>query len=186
MAWWFGRKAAEPVRPFLPPWLTGESERDGFARGYEVQLDEVYRRNPVGIRAVRLIAGLTGSLPLYAEAGDATAVGLVQANGLMERVSAALLLHGNAYVRLVADGRDRPAELHMLRPERVSLACDAEGWPAAYLYRAGGQVTRIAKEDALGRRQVIHLKTLRRGPAGDQSSDLPGRRGSQRTARRGA
>lgn len=74
-----------------------------------------------------------------------------------------MLLNGNAYVRLAVDGHDRPAELHCMRPERVSVACGADGWPSAYLYRAGGQVVRIARDDALGRRQVAHLKALNPG-----------------------
>jgi HK97 family phage portal protein len=162
MAFWFGRKSAPEVRPFVPVWLQGEAEAGGFVRGYEAQLDEVFRRNPVGLRAVRLVAGLVGGLPLFAE-GDQKSVELVRAGGLLERAAANLLLHGNAYVRLAADGHDRPAELHCLRAERVSVVCGADGWPSAYLYRAGGQVVRIAKEDALGRRQVAHLKALNPG-----------------------
>ena len=165
---WFARKSVEPQRPFVPVWLQGEGEAGGFARGYAAQLDEVFRRNPVGLRAVRLVAGLVGGLPLFAEGDPLTssgqaAVELVQAGGLMERAAANLLLHGNAYVRLAVDGHDRPAELHCMRPERVSVACGADGWPSAYVYRANGQATRIARKDALGRRQVAHLKALNPG-----------------------
>ena len=160
---WFGRKSAPERRPFVPAWLQGEGEAGSFVRGYSSQLDEVYRRNPVGLRAVRLVAGLTASLPLFAEEGPESAVKLVQAGGLLEQVSAALLLHGNAYVKLAVDGHDKPAELHMLRPERVGIATGADGWPSAYVYRAGGQVVRIARQDALGRTQVAHLKALNPG-----------------------
>jgi hypothetical protein len=162
MGCWFGRKSAPETRPFVPVWLQGESETGNFPRGYEAQLDEVYRRNPVGLRAVRLVAGMVGGLPLF---GAEAALKLVGAEGLLERVAAALLLHGNAYVQLIADGHNRPGELNLLRPERVSVATDAAGWPAAYVYRAGGKVVRIAKDDALGRRQVAHLKAL--NPADD-------------------
>ena len=31
MAWWFGRKSAPEVRPFVPVWLQGEGEAGGFA-----------------------------------------------------------------------------------------------------------------------------------------------------------
>jgi len=154
---WFGRKSAPETRPFVPVWLQGEGEAGGFVRGYEAQLDEVYRRNPVGLRAVRLVSGMVGGLPLF---GAEPALKLVGAEGLLERIAAALLLHGNAYVQLIVDGHDRPAELNLLRPERVSVATDAAGWPAAYVYRAGGKAVRIAKDDALGRRQVAHLKAL--------------------------
>ena len=160
MQFWFGRKSAPEARPLVPAWLQGEGDTGGFARGYQAQLAEVYSSNPVGLRAVRLVAGLAGSLPLF---GDERSLALVRSGGLMERSAASLLLHGNAYVRLAVDGHDRPAELHLMRPERVSVACGADGWPSAYLYRAGGQVARIPKQDALGRRQVAHLKALNPG-----------------------
>ena len=129
-------------------------------RGYQAQLEEVYRRNPVGLRSVRLVAGLTGSLPLFAEQGTEKAVDLMQAGGVLEQLAAALLLHGNGYAKLSVDGHDRPAELNVLRPERVSIATGEDGWPSAYVYRAGGQAIRIARKDALGRIQIAHLKTL--------------------------
>src|SRR5689334_3966387 len=104
MGWWFGRKSAPPdARPFVPAWLQNDAAEEGFARSYDAQFDEVYRRNPVGQRAVRLVAGMLGSLTID---GDETAVALVKASGLLEGVAANLLLHGNAYVRLIADNHD--------------------------------------------------------------------------------
>ena len=35
MAWWFGRKSAPEVRPFVPVWLQGEADAGGFARGID-------------------------------------------------------------------------------------------------------------------------------------------------------
>lgn len=159
MGWWFGRKAAPDVRPLVPAWLsagTGET----FARNYETQFDEVYRNNPVGQRSVRLVSGLLGSLSIYAAEGDDKAARLVAADGLLESIGAAILLHGNAYVQLLAGVEDEPAELALLRPERVSVIADERGWPSAYLYRAAGQATRIAGSDGLGRRQVVHIRSL--------------------------
>ena len=70
MRFWFGRKAAPAdARPFVPAWLTTR-ETEGFARSYDAQFDEVYRRNPVGQRAVRLVSGMLGALPVYAVEGD--------------------------------------------------------------------------------------------------------------------
>ena len=161
MGWWFGRKSAPAdARPFVPAWLSTDSREVGFARSYQAQFDEVYRHNPVGQRCVRLVAGMLGSLIVD---GDERAIALVKSDGLLEAITANLLLHGNAYVRLIADDRDAPAELFLLRPERVSVLCDERGWPVAYLYRAGGQVERIERVDALERRQLAHMKALRRG-----------------------
>jgi HK97 family phage portal protein len=161
MGWWFGRKSAPAdARPFVPAWLQSDAAEEGFARSYQTQFEEVYRRNPVGQRAVRLVAGMFGSLTVEAIDGDARAAELVQADGLLESIAANLLLHGNAYVQLIADGHDRPAELCLLRPERVSVVSDERGWPVAYLYRAAGQAVRINRADPLERRQLAHIKAL--------------------------
>ena len=158
MGWWFGRKSAPAdARPFVPAWLRNDAADEGFARSYDTQFDEVYRRNPVGQRAVRLVAGMLGGLTVD---GDARAVALVKRDGLLESIAANLLLQGNAYVRLLADDEDQPAELWLLRPERVQVVCDERGWPVAYLHRAGGQLTRIERVDGLGRLQLAHLKAL--------------------------
>jgi hypothetical protein len=127
VGWWFGRKSAPAdARPFVPAWLTNESAEEGFARSYQAQFEEIYRKNPVGQRSVRLVAGMLGALTVD---GDERAVALVTADGLLESIAANLLLHGNAYVQLIADGRDEPQELCLLRPERVSVVSDERGWP---------------------------------------------------------
>jgi HK97 family phage portal protein len=142
----------------VPAWLQSDAAEEGFARSYSAQFDEVYRRNPVGQRAVRLVAGMMGGLTI--DPIESQAARLVQADGLLESIAANLLLHGNAYVQLIADGHDRPAELCVLRPERVSVVSDERGWPVAYLYRAAGQAVRFNRADALGRRQIAHIKAL--------------------------
>ena len=179
MGFWFGRKSAAPdARSLVPAWLNA-SELPGFARSYEAQVDEVYRRNPVGQRAVRLVAGMLGSLTID---GDQRAVALVQADGLLESIAAQLLLHGNSYAQLITDDHGMPAELCPLRPERISVVADERGWPVAYLYRVGGRVTRFERCDPLGRRQVAHIKALRRRPDRYQSRDLPRGRSAERAA----
>ncbi len=161
MGWWFGRKSAPAdARPFVPAWLTNESAEEGFARSYQAQFEEVYRMNPVGQRSVRLVAGMLGALTIDVAEGDAWAGELVRTDGLLESIAANLLVHGNAYVQLIADERDQPSELCLLRPERVSVVSDEKGWPVGYLYRAGGQVTRLNRLDPLERRLIAHIKAL--------------------------
>jgi len=160
MRFWFGRKSAAPdARALVPAWLTTR-EGEGFARSYDLQFDEVYRRNPVGQRAVRLVAGMLGALPVYAVEGEERAAKIVGSDGLLESIAANLLLHGNAYAQLIAGDDGAPAELCLLRPERVSVVTDEHGWPTAYLYRVAGRTSRFERCDALGRRQVAHLKSL--------------------------
>jgi HK97 family phage portal protein len=158
--WWFGRKSAPAdLRPFVPAWLTTAEAEEGFARSYDAQFDEVYRKNPVGQRAVRLVSGMLGALTIDA-VGDERAGDLVRADGVLESITANLLLHGNAYVQLIADESEVPKELCLVRPERVSVVSDERGWPVAYLYRAAGQVVRFNRIDPLGRQQIAHIKAL--------------------------
>ena len=127
MRFWFGRKAAPAdVRPAVPAWLGSES-RTGFARDYHAQFEEVFRRNPVGQRAVGLVTGILGALPIYAVEGDERAAAIVMADGLLEGVAANLLLHGNSYAQLITGDDGAPAEICLLRPERVSVVTD-ECW----------------------------------------------------------
>jgi hypothetical protein len=68
---WFGRKSMAPAAGFaLPAWLTSGEDRAGFAHGYEAQLGEVFRRNPVGLRAVRLVSDAIGGLTVEALEGS--------------------------------------------------------------------------------------------------------------------
>lgn len=161
---WFGRKsaAAAPAAPLVPVWAR-RGEGEGLPRSYQARFNEIYINNPVGQRAVRLVAGATASLPLYAMEGKERAVDLISQPGLVETIAAQLLLHGNAFVQCVPGGRGL-GTLFPLRPERVSIATDERGWPTAYLYRAGaGQPKRYAARDALARTQIIHLRSLNPG-----------------------
>jgi HK97 family phage portal protein len=163
VGWLFGRKSAPAdARPFVPAWLCSDTAEEGFARSYETQFEEVYRRNPVGQRSVRLVAGMLGSLTIDGQPlpGSGPAAAALIKPGLLESITANLLLQGNAYIQLIADDQDEPFELCLLRPERVSVVCDDRGWPVAYLHRAAGQLTRINRLDGLGRIQIAHIKAL--------------------------
>lgn len=71
---------------------------------------------------------------------------------LFEQTIGYLELTGNAYWYLVGDGRGLPAEIWVLRPDRVSIVPDAQQLVRGYLYELDGQ--RIA----LDRVEVIHFR----------------------------
>jgi len=155
---WFGRKAAPRARPLLFAGFGNIFAAEPWPRSYEAQVRDSYLANPVAQRAVRLVAESVAWAPVYASANsDGEAVSLV-APALLETVATQLLLHGNAFVRLIEDGEARPAELFALRPERVSVEADAAGWPVAYLYKVGEARSRIPAKDGLGRPGLVHLK----------------------------
>ncbi|RYY22239.1 MAG: phage portal protein [Sphingomonadales bacterium] len=159
---WFGRKSArDAVR--LPMARGGTLAAAGdWPQSYEAQVRDAYCRNAVAQRAVKLVCeGLSGA-PLVAS--DPALAALVQARSggqsLIETVAAYVLLHGNAYVELLCDDAGRITELFALRPERVSVEADANGWPVAYRYRVGSHVTRLASEDSAGRTAVAHIRAF--------------------------
>jgi HK97 family phage portal protein len=76
--------------------------------------------------------------------------------GLFERWHGFLQSAGNAYLEAVTlEGR--PRELHVLRPDRVSVVPGSQGWPAAYDYTVEGRTRRIAREPD-GFLPLLHLK----------------------------
>lgn len=107
--------------------------------------------NPVGFRAVRLVAEAAAALPLVCqdpvrryESHPLSAL-LARPNpgqgraDLLEALYGQILLSGNGYVEAVGGGDGLPDELHVLRSDRMSLVPGADGWPVAYEYAVGGR-----------------------------------------------
>jgi HK97 family phage portal protein len=173
---WFGRKAAPAVArpPLARAWINMGLVGDQlWPQDYEAQLKAAVLTNPVAQRAMRLVSEAAGSAALVARADDADkaeeALRLVTARSagqsLVETLAAHVLLHGNGYVQIGHGPDGLPVNLYALRPDRVSVEQDGQGWPVAYRYRAGESEIRYASEDAAGRTAVIHVKAL--NPAND-------------------
>lgn len=161
---WFGWKAAGREGARLPLSRVGAGVAFGnWAQSYEAQVREGYCRNPVAQRAVRMVAEGVGSAPVEASEDRALALVTARSGGqrLIETVAAQMLLHGNAYVQVACDAEGGVAELFALRPERVTIEHDAQGWPAAYRYRVGERSVRLAAGDgAAARPEVVHLRAF--------------------------
>ena len=166
MKFWFGKKAGRgAARPLLHRAHSGAAAAGDWPRGYEAQVRDGYVANPVAQRAVRLVAESVAWAPVYAVDGTAGAEASARALALaapplLDSAAAHLLLHGNAFVQIVADAEGMPAELFALRPERVTVEAGASGWPAAYVYRAGEVKARLPALDALGRPGLVHIKAM--------------------------
>ena len=100
--------------------------------------------NPIGFRAVKLIAEAAAALPLILQDRERRydlhpLLDLMArpnlAQGRAEFFEAAygqLLLSGNAYLEAVPGVGALPGELHVLRSDRMALVPGADGWPVAY------------------------------------------------------
>ncbi|KPP87228.1 MAG: phage portal protein, HK97 family [Rhodobacteraceae bacterium HLUCCA08] len=126
--------------------------------------------NPVGFRAVKLIAEAAAALPLVLQDAERRydthpVLGLIArpnpAQGraeLIEALVGQLLLTGNGYVEAVGTGAALPVELHVLRSDRVSLVPGPDGWPAAYDYNVGGRKHRFAVGE--GASPICHVRSF--------------------------
>jgi HK97 family phage portal protein len=136
---------------------TGTLTRIGFAG------------NPVGFRAVKLIAEAAAALPLVLQdhaqrfAEHPVLRLLARPNPmqgraeLMEALYGQILLSGDAWLEAVGPG-GVPAELHVLRSDRMSVIPGADGWPVAYEYAVGGRKHRFTLGEAPV--PVCHVKSF--------------------------
>ena len=149
--------AARPPRATTPPEqkaATGfvalhmAAEARWTKRDYAGLSREGYMANPVAHRAVKLVAEAIAGLPLVAyeegrERADHPALALMarpnprqSGADFLEALHGHLLIAGNAYVEANTTPGG-PVELHLLRPDQVTVACDEDGWPTALEHRAG-------------------------------------------------
>jgi HK97 family phage portal protein len=136
MRWPFGeRKGMAFARPAAAGLRGGPGDPPA---GYEARVEEAYGRNAIAQRAVRLVAESLGAAPLLS-GGDRHPAGELLTATLRETIATHLLLHGNAFVALGLDHQGLPAAAWALRPERLQIECDADGWPSAYVERTGGR-----------------------------------------------
>lgn len=129
---------------------------------YDRGIQEGFLANPIAQRSVRLIAEGIGQAPLACP--DPRLAALVTATSagqsLVETLAANLLLHGNGYVQIIKDASGAPVELFALRPDRVQVVLDANGWPVAYDYTVTGETTRLFIEDENGWPELVAIRAM--------------------------
>ncbi|MBC7504300.1 MAG: phage portal protein [Sandarakinorhabdus sp.] len=160
----FWRTKNHAPAPQVPSWATPFQMGDA-PRSYEAQVRASYLGNPIAARAIRMISESAGGAPLVSNPPGHMALALLGTTGfgasgpgLLETVAAQLLLHGNAYVEAAVGPDGLPAALFALRPERVSVETDAQGWPVGYIYRAGAAVTHYPADSIGDRAGLLHIR----------------------------
>ncbi len=127
--------------------------------------------NPVGFRSVKLIAEAAAAVPLLCQDREhryemhpvldllrRPNLGQGRAE-LFEALFGQILLSGNGYLEAVGEGaQGLPAELHVLRSDRMSIIPGDDGWPVAFDYALGGRKHRF---DMAGSPDPIcHIKSF--------------------------
>ena len=124
--------------------------------------------NPIGFRAVKLIAEAAAAVPLAVSDADGRMDAhpvlslLSRPNGaqgraeFMEALFGQYLLSGNAFVEAVGPS-GLPVELHVLRSDRMSVVPGPDGWPTAYDYAVAGRKHRFVVGDVS---PVLHVRAF--------------------------
>jgi HK97 family phage portal protein len=154
-------KSAAPAGPRIPSWATPLIQESG---SYAGQVQAAFLANPVAARAIRMVTESAGGAPIVSDVRDHPALALLHScgfgasgPGLLETLAGHMLLHGNAYVDVALGSDGLPAALFALRPERVSIEVDGEGWPVAHVYRAGTAVRRYPVGSDGG---LLHIRSF--------------------------
>jgi len=129
-----------------------------------------FQGNPVGFRAVKLIAEAAAALPMVLQDAERRyevhpVLDLLRRpNGaqgraeLLETLFGQLLLSGNGYLEAVGGEEGLPFELHVLRSDRMSILPGSDGWPVAYDYVVGGKKHRFKVGEGVS--PICHIKSF--------------------------
>jgi HK97 family phage portal protein len=164
-----GRDAARLESKQAPAFvaLHMQGEASWTRRDYATLAREGFMKNPVVHRAVRLIAETAAAVPwlLYegeAELSEHPLLALLErpnprqaGASFLEALYGHLLISGNAYVE-PAEAGETLRELHLLRPDRVAVVCDAQGWPVGLEHRTDKAKRGVALGEA-GEGGALHL-----------------------------
>lgn len=149
--------AAGGGRVVWSPRDTASLTRSGFAG------------NPVGFRAVKVIAESAAALPVLCQDRmrryeTHPLIDLLRRPNpgqgraeLFEALYGQILLSGNGYLEAVGEG-GLPRELHVLRSDRMSIVPGADGWPVAYDYAVGGRKHRFDMSGVAD--PICHIKAF--------------------------
>lgn len=147
--------------PGKPVWMRRDYHR--FAQ-------EAYAQNVIAHRAIDLIANGVASVGLALYESDqrttkhdafriiARPNPLQNGAAFIRALMSYKLISGNAYLHAVGPKEDAPTELHLLRPDRISVIAGEGGIPRGYQYNVDDKVTVFPVDRITGASRILHLK----------------------------
>jgi len=140
-------------------------------RRYETLAEAGFRKNVIAYRCVMQVAVASAAIPWLLYAGDGEELDrhplldllrhpnpLQDGMAFLESIYAYLEIAGNAYIEAVRGGDDMPAELYVLRPDRMKVIPGPTGLPQGYQYTVNGQVTTWPADPLTGASNILHIK----------------------------
>lgn len=145
-------------------------------RNYEQFADKAYAKNVIAYRAINLVAQSAASVPwaLFSTRGKKRLK--ISSHKLLEilerpnpffagaeffeNIYAYKLISGNAFIQLVSAKDSLPRELHILRPDRVSIISNDNGAVRGYLYKVNNKEKFFPVNQLDGTSEILHIKNF--------------------------
>lgn len=156
------------VSPGQPVWMDRDYEK--FAR-------EAFIQNVIAHRCISLVTQAASTVKIKALQHNARGVckeisrhpmldllakpnPMMNGAQFMESIYHYRLISGNAFAVAVAPKGESPQELHLLRPDRMSVVAGNSGTPAAYRYSVNNKTRNYAVNPLTGMSDVLHIKNF--------------------------
>lgn len=171
------QQSAKALPPALQCYLHAPGQPVWTERRYEQFAREGYITNVIAHRAMNMIATSAASInwKLFVQDVYGTRQEVKQhpllnllrtpnytqdQAAFIEALISYRLIGGNSYILAVGPEKEAPKELHLLRPDRVSLIVGKNGYPAAYRYKTGNAEQDYPIHPVTGASRVLHLKAF--------------------------
>lgn len=144
------------------------SERD-----YQQFADQAYIKNVVAHRAINIIAQSSASVPWSLHKNDKVKINnhplldllkkpnpFIAGAEFFENIYAYKLISGNAFIQAIKKDGQAPLELHILRPDRVSIVPDERGNVSGYIYKVENYEKFYPVNKINGSSLILHIKNF--------------------------
>ena len=171
MAWWNKNKRESKESATGRVMMTQPNQPVWSNRNYAAFAKEGYQQNVVAYQAINKIAEAVASVEWEVWKGDTQLSEsplldlLAQPNPMqsgsefMQAMIGYYLIAGNAYnEKVVVSGELK--ELYTLRPDRMTIAAGAHGYPKGYVYKVNNRTATFDVDDTTLASDILHMKAF--------------------------
>jgi HK97 family phage portal protein len=171
----FSKKEAIPTN-YYQSFIHNIGEPIWMKREYSKFAEDGYVKNVIANRAINMIAQLATSVPwrLYnMQNGEQVQIKAHPLLDLLHRpnpsyggaeffenIYAYKMISGNAYILAVYANNAYPRELHILRPDRVTVVPGKNGLPQGYIYKLEQTEKYYPVNNLTGKSDILHIRNF--------------------------
>lgn len=147
-----------------------------MSRNYSKFAEEGYIKNVIAFKSINMIAKSIASIPFKTyeiidgkrhESKSNEVLNILKlpnpftnSSLFIETLLSHKIISGNSYILAVKSPDGTPLELHILRPDRLSILTDRQGYISHYIYEEGGKKTKYKVDKFSGKCDILHLKNF--------------------------